>query len=68
MRSGSRWIVAVALASVAPAAGYTYAWARHNGCTSGPAETPVGTEIARLGPTTKQVSATDELRKFFAAN
>jgi polyhydroxybutyrate depolymerase len=74
-------------------------WAKHNGCTSGPTETQLGTEVvrltwngcvapvvmyrivggghtwpgapinvARLGMTTKQVSATDEMWKFFAAN
>jgi polyhydroxybutyrate depolymerase len=72
-------------------------WAQHNGCTAGPNETPLGTEVvrldwtgckapvvmyrivggghtwpgsaidvARLGATTHQVSATDEMWKLFS--
>ena len=75
------------------------AWAQHNGCTAGPKETQLGTEVvrldwtgcqepvvmyrivggghtwpgaaidvARLGATTHQVSATDEMWKLFSQN
>jgi polyhydroxybutyrate depolymerase len=84
---------------VQPAEAVAGAWAKHNGCTAGPANAQLGTEVvrltwsgcaapvvmyrilggghtwpgapidvARLGPTTKQVSATDEMWKFFAAH
>jgi polyhydroxybutyrate depolymerase len=84
---------------VQPAEKVAGEWAAHNGCTAGPAETQLSSEVVRLtwngcaapvvmyrivggghtwpgspfavprlGMTTKQVSATDEMWKFFAAN
>jgi polyhydroxybutyrate depolymerase len=84
---------------VMPAETIAADWARHNGCTSGPDSTRLGSQVVRLtwngcaapvvmyrieggghtwpgsaidiprlGLTTKQVSATDEMWKFFAAN